>query len=154
MSQRAAADFKAELADLIARSKEKQAPTAPPDFTGEIVDAMLEHNVRKFFLDELLAHLGWNLRRAVGEEARVKPTGTAFLDYLGVHLETRKPALIFEAKAWEKPVVSAIGAANAKKPLHELIALTLDHIRRGVPATTPVTAEWTEWLRTLTRYVT
>jgi hypothetical protein len=101
---------------------------------------MLEHNVRERFINRLLTVLGWDLDHTVAEEARVKGDTTLFLHYLGVHLDTRKPFLIIEAKAWEKLIVSASTAAGRKLKPEELIARALNTsrlegmaTRHGVP---------------------
>jgi hypothetical protein len=89
---------------------------------------------------------------AVVEEARVKGDTTLFLDYLGVHLQQRTPILIFEAKAWDKPPVSAISSANRRDAPELLLAKALTFIRDG-QGVSPVTAEWTGWLSKLRDYV-
>ncbi len=152
MSDRAKADFKRKVAELIMEMKRHEALTRPSDFEGDEAGGILEHNVRKYFFNELLPGLGWNLAQAVAEEARVKAEQTLFLDYLGVHLDLRKPALIFEAKAWEKPFVSAVASENAEKSPSQLIAETLDHIKLRQPAARATTAQWTEWIGTLRDY--
>ena len=100
-------------------------------FTGEIVSDTLEHNVRKVFLNRLLIALGWRLDITVAEEARVKGETTLFLDYLGVHLDTKIPLLIFEAKAWEKPLISAATPALKQRTKDELIARALNYPLRS-----------------------
>jgi hypothetical protein len=115
--------------------------------------SLLEHNVRERFINRLLTALGWDLDQTVAEEARVKGDTTLFLDYLGVHLDTRMPLLIFEAKAWEKPFISASTAAGKKLRPEELIARALNYIKAGRVGDTPVIAEWLEWLSKLIEYV-
>lgn len=151
MSPEKLARFKAELEKRIAEMGQRQAMNAPAGFTGEAIAAPLEHTVRIHFLDHLLKALGWKME-AVVEEARVKQDTTLFLDYLGVHLQQRIPILIFEAKAWDKPLVNAISAAYRKDTTDILLAKALTFVRDG-QGETPVTAEWTDWLSTLRTYV-
>lgn len=153
MSPERRADFKKAIEELVTESKRNEAPDAPVGFTGEIIDATLEHNVRKVFLNRLLIALGWKLETTVAEEARVKGDTTLFLDYLGVHLDTRIPLLIFEAKAWEKPFISASTAAGRRRPADELIARALNYIKGGKQGPSPVIGEWIEWLSKLQDYV-
>ena len=115
MSLEKRAAFKKAVGDLVTEAERKESLDVPIGFTGEIIDATLEHNVRKMFLDRLLVALGWKLEAVVAEEARVKGDTTLFLDYLGVHLDTRVPLLIFEAKAWEKPFISASTAVGKRQ---------------------------------------
>jgi hypothetical protein len=153
MSPDRLAKFKTTIEALIAEVQRKEAPAGPVDFAGEVVAPMLEHNVRKTFLNRLLTALEWQLETAVAEEARVKGDTTLFLDYLGVHLVTRIPVLIFEAKAWEKPPVSPSAAAGRRIRPEELIARALNYVKGGKNGDSPVTAEWIEWLEKLQAYV-
>lgn len=71
-------------------------------------DALLEHHVRVFVIDELLGSMGWKTRPTSTQplntlpEAPMKGAGaksrTQFLDYLGFDQEGNLPLLIFEAK--------------------------------------------------------
>jgi hypothetical protein len=151
MSPKSLADFKEDLEKRVAEMSQRQALNAPAGFTGEELDAPLEHTVRIQFLDNLLRALGWKVE-AVVEEARVKGDTTLFLDYLGVHLQQRMPILIFEAKAWDKPPVSAISSANGRDEPEVLLAKALTFIRDG-QGVSPVTVEWTGWLSKLRDYV-
>jgi hypothetical protein len=153
MSPDKLARFKAAIEALVAEVQRKEAPAGPVGFAGEVVGPTLEHNVRKIFLNRLLTALEWRLETAVAEEARVRGDTTLFLDYLGVHLETRVPALIFEAKAWEKPPVSSSTAAGRKISPDELIARALNYVKGGKVGDAPVTAEWIDWLVQLQAYV-
>jgi hypothetical protein len=153
MSPDKLAKFKAAIECLVAEVQRREAPDGPVGFAGEVVAPTLEHNVRKTFLNRLLAALEWQLETVVAEEARVRGDTTLFLDYLGVHLETRVPVLIFEAKAWEKPPVSSPAAAGRKISPDELIARALNYVKGGKVGDAPVTAEWMEWLEKLQAYV-
>ncbi|MBR0840483.1 hypothetical protein JQ607_09820 [Bradyrhizobium liaoningense] len=151
MSPEKLSRFKEELERRVAEMAQRQTLNAPAGFTGEEIDAPLEHTVRIQFLDHLLRALGWKVE-AVVEEARVKGDTTLFLDYLGVHVQQRTPILIFEAKAWDKPPISAISSANRRDAPEVLLAKALTFVRDGKGAS-PVTAEWTGWLSKLRDYV-
>src|ERR1700728_328192 len=153
MSPEKRAAFKEAIEKLVEDAERNEAPDAPLGFTGEIIDPTLEHNVRKVFLNRLLIALGWKLETTVAEEARVKGDTTLFLDYLGVHLDTRIPLLIFEAKAWEKPFISALTAAGKRQTANELIARALNYIKGGKQGSSPVIGEWIEWVSKLQDYV-
>jgi hypothetical protein len=153
MSPDRLAKFKAAVETLVAEVQSKEGPAGPVAFSGEVVAPTLEHNVRKTFLNKLLTALEWQLETAVAEEARVRGDTTLFLDYLGVHLVTRVPVLIFEAKAWEKPPVSPSSAAGRRIDPEELIARALNYLKGGKDGDAPVTAEWIEWLEKLQTYV-
>jgi hypothetical protein len=153
MNLEATAKFKAELEALIEEVTAREAADAPVNFIGEMRAPMLEHNVRKFFVNRLLVSLGWKLEHSVAEEARVRGEATLFLDYLGAHPDTKNPALIVEAKAWEKPFIAPSSAADEKQPPEKLVARTLDYIKGGRAGNSPVTAEWTEWISKLLQYV-
>jgi hypothetical protein len=114
-----------------------------------------EHDTRIFFFDELLTLLGWELGVGgnVAEEARIKSETTKFVDYVGVNADTRAPALILEAKAWDKPGISGKGSwAGKSKP--ELIVAAIQHLKTGgSKADAPVVADWHEYLAQLAGYV-
>ena len=153
MSMAKLAQFKKAIEDLVAEVKWNESSNAPVEFIGEVIGATLEHNVRKVFINRLLSALGWVLEDTVAEEARVKGDTTLFLDYLGVHLDKRIPLLIFEAKAWDKPFVSASTAAESRQSPAELIARALNYIKQGNGVSPPVIGEWIEWLLKLRDYV-
>ena len=154
MSPDKLATFKEAVQALVTEAERKMAPNSPMNFTGEIIKPTLEHNVRKFFLDQLLTALGWKLDTNVAEEVRVKGGDTTlFLDYLGVHLDMGIPLLIFEAKAWEKPFVASSTPTGRNQPPNELIAGALNHIKAGEDGTSPVIVEWHNWLLKLRDYV-
>ncbi|RQT94076.1 hypothetical protein [Burkholderia cepacia] len=147
------AEFKRAIQALVTEAERNEAPDSPAGFAGEMSAPTLEHNVRKIFLNRMLIALGWKLETTVAEEARVRGDTTLFLDYLGVHLDTRIPLLIFEAKAWEKPFVSASTAAGGRQSSEDLIARALNYIKAGKNGAAPVTGEWIEWLSKLRDYV-
>ena len=153
MSMAKLAQFKKAIEELVAEVKWNESSNAPVEFIGEVIGATLEHNVRKVFINRLLSALGWALEETVAEEARVKADTTLFLDYLGVHLDKRIPLLIFEAKACDKPFVSASTAAGSRQSPAELIARALNYIKQGNGVSPPVIGEWIEWLMKLREYV-
>ena len=153
MSPAKLAKFKETIEKLVAEVQWNESQNARTGFIGEVIEATLEHNVRKVFINRMLTALGWKLEDTVAEEARIKGVTTLFLDYLGVHLDTRIPLLIFEAKAWEKPFVSASTAAGRRQPPAELIARALKHIKAENGGNPPVNVEWIQWLMKLREYV-
>lgn len=114
-----------------------------------------EHDTRLLFVDELLGHLGW--RRGAGgnvlEEARLQDATTKFMDYVGVVDMAGNPLLLVEAKAWDKPFVSArVGGEFAAEA--DLIVAAIQHVRDGKSEdTSPAIAEWHKYLRQVEGYV-
>lgn len=157
MVTREKARFKRTLEELIRSFKRKIAPDAVAPFVGAVDEPPLEHTTRKHFLDGFLEALGWdlgNLDYDVVEEARIHGETTLFLDYVGAHPEERLPLLIFEAKAWSKPLVAAARSSDRNKSHSQLIAAAITHCKaKGDEATRPVLKEWYEWLGKLVDYV-
>jgi hypothetical protein len=161
---RAEAVFKEKVETLISEFQRRTGADAPATYVGAAEDTVLEHTARKYFLDKFLQALGWDVasfNHDIAEEARVKDNTTVFMDYLGVHPDSRAPVLIFEAKAWEKPLVTAsegmLARPDAKARLSyvELISIALKHCKDGEDkARCPVSQEWRDWLLKLTQYVT
>ena len=114
-----------------------------------------EHDTRVFFMDRLLELLGWDLGAGgnVAQEARIKADTTKFVDYVGVNQDTRAPVLIFEAKAWDKPIIAGKGKRR-DLPKVNLVMEAVRHVNAGgSKANSPVTAEWHEHLSQLAGYV-
>jgi hypothetical protein len=163
-ARREEAKFKETLEALIADFQRRAADNAPAAYLGAANDAVLEHTARKHFLDKLLEALGWDIshfEHDVVEEARVHDDTTVFLDYVGAHPEHRTPLMIFEAKAWEEPLVTPSDATLAKRTAKgrpsraELIAMALAHCKANEDeAQCPVSLEWRGWLLKLIQYVT
>ncbi|MGP9812928.1 hypothetical protein ACTZWT_15585 [Rhodopseudomonas sp. NSM] len=157
MVTREKARFKRTLEELIRSFKRKIAPDAVAPFIGAVDEPPLEHTTRKHFLDGFLEALGWdlsNLDYDVVEEARIHGETTLFLDYVGAHPEERLPLLIFEAKAWSKPLVAAARSSDRNKSHSQLIAAAITHCKaKGDEASRPVLKEWYEWLGKLVDYV-
>jgi hypothetical protein len=155
--------FKRALEALVKEFKRQSGPNAPTTFQGAVDKTILEHTVRKYFLDKLIDALGWdlsNLNVDIAEEARVKDSTTLFMDYLGVHPTSRTPMLIFEAKAWDKPLITAAdrlaASRNGKREPSpaEIVSLALKHCKANEDEKrSPVSIEWREWLLKLIQYV-
>jgi hypothetical protein len=156
-------DFKRRLHEAIAEFKRQSAGTAPPEYAGARRADPLEHTTRRHLIDPMLSALGWDIHRMgqeLIEEARARGETTLFIDYLGVNPESRAPRMIFEAKAWAKPFLAASivgaeeqGRRNTDSPA-ALLAFAIQHCKSGAPfQESPVTAEWTEWISAVLRYV-
>lgn len=156
MTFQARAKFKSDLERLVEQMQAAENQSAPKGYKGEVEAATLEHDVRKFFLDRLLVHLGWKLEQSVVEEARVKADETLFIDYLGVHADTRLPIFILEAKSWESPLISparSSGKNRSKVDFPQLVADTLNHIKSNSTSPAPAIVDWVKWLIQLRDYV-
>ncbi|WP_315730730.1 MULTISPECIES: hypothetical protein [unclassified Bradyrhizobium] len=158
------ARFKRTLHDIFEAFKSRSGGSGPPEFIGAAFRDPLEHTTRRYVIDDILAALGWDLRRLtqeIVEEARTQGDTTLFLDYLGVNPATRAPLLIVEAKAWAKPLVTPSFGGAAQQVLTQissdeaLIAKAIEHCKAGgLPNQSPVILEWAEWLHKLHQYVT
>lgn len=148
--------FKQGLDDLLEEiDRELAMPNRDPYTEVDPERRPHEHDTRLIFVNELLSHLGWKLGAGgnVLEEARLQDDTTRFMDYVGIVDITRKPLLLVEAKAWDKPFVSArTGGAFAREA--DLIIAAIKHERDGKSdATSPVIAEWHKYLRQVDGYV-
>ncbi|NHN86241.1 hypothetical protein GOB93_16575 [Acetobacter musti] len=148
--------FKQDLGDLLETIDHALAkPNRDPYAEVDPERRPHEHDTRLLFVDELLGHLGW--KRGAGgnvlEEARLQGATTKFMDYVGVVDIAGKPLLLVEAKAWDKPFVSArAGGAFASEA--DLIVATIQHVRDGKSEdTSPAIAEWHRYLRQVEGYV-
>ena len=148
--------FKQGLGDLLeAIDRALATPNRDPYAEVDPERRPHEHDTRLLFVDELLGHLGW--KRGAGgnvlEEARLQDATTKFMDYVGVVDIAGKPLLLVEAKAWDKPFVSAReGRAFASEA--DLIVAAIQHVRDGKPEeTSPAIAEWHKYLRQVGGYV-
>lgn len=148
--------FKRGLGDLLAaveREVERtlRDPFAEPDPTRR----PHEHDTRRLFVDVLLDLLGWRLGLGgnVLEEARLQADTTKFMDYVGVVDINGAPLLLVEAKAWDKPAISARGDSQHASEATLLVA-AIQHIRDGkAKNTSPIIAEWDDYLRQVGGYV-
>lgn len=143
------------MAELLETMKREQAPKDIDPYAGAGDHKLHEHDTRIFFFDRLLTLLGWELGVGgdVVEEARVKAGTTKFVDYVGVNGETRTPALILEAKAWDKPIVTGKDASvGQERP--KLIVAAIEHLRNGgSKETAPVAGDWHDYLDQVGGYV-
>ena len=157
-------DFKTALERLIRNFVEGTRAVAPPPYVGATNRDPLEHTTRAYFIDNLLAALGWdlvNLNNNLIEEASIDGERSLRLDYLAVRSQTREPTLIVEAKAWSKPFVThseraAVqkeGAVTAYTPT-TLIAAAIEHCKAGKSSdTSVVSSDWAKWMEKLCEYV-
>ena len=148
-------EFRAGIVEVLAAIDRQLTPGTANPYAGAGDEVFHEHDTRLFFFDRLLKLLGWELGAGgnVAEEARIKADTTKFVDYVGVNANTRAPALILEAKAWDKPIITGKGKwRNQPKP--SLIVEAVKHINAGgAKDKSPVTAEWHENMSQLARYV-
>lgn len=148
--------FKRGLSDLLAElERELARPQRDPYAELDLNRRPHEHDTRLLFVDELLTHLGWRLG-ALGnvlEEARLQANTTRFMDYLGVADINGTPLLLIEAKAWDKPAISARGDGQYDSEA-ALIVAAIQHIRGGkTEDTSPIIGEWDKYLRQVSGYV-
>lgn len=148
--------FKQGLCDLLnAIDRALAKPNRDPYTEADPERRPHEHDTRLLFVDELLGHLGWKLGAGgnVLEEARLQDATTKFMDYVGIVAITCEPLLLVEAKAWDKPFVSArAGLTFASES--DLIVSAIQHLRDGKSeATSPAIAEWHKYLAQVEGYV-
>lgn len=129
---------------------------APPTETVSI-ECLLERRTRRFLIDEFLSALGWNPNEphAVCEEARAVTDdgGRLYFDYLGLAPQTRFPVVVVEAKGLDLPMPGGgEGAPVDARDVVPLIVGELKALKRG-ETTRTLTAQWTEWLRNMGRYI-
>ena len=98
-------------------------------YSKDSAKTLHEHDTRILFFDRLLTSLGWRLgaHGNVQEEARIKADTTRFMDYVGINQETKTPLMIFEAKAWDVPFVSARNPEDKARD-EDLIVMAIRHI--------------------------
>jgi hypothetical protein len=148
--------FKEGLSDLLEAIERALAkPHRDPYTENDPERRPHEHDTRLLFVDVLLGHLGWTLGPGgdVLEEARLQTDTTKFMDYVGVVDIAGKPLLLVEAKAWDKPFVSArAGGGFAGEA--DLIVAAIHHVRNGKSEdTSPAISEWHKYLRQVEGYV-
>ncbi len=148
-------EFRAGIEELLADIGREAIPGSTNPYAGAGESAFHEHDTRVFFFDRLMRLLGWELGQGgnVAEEARIRGESTNFVDYVGVNRDTRAPALILEAKSWEKPSITGKGKWRGRAP-SELVVAAVRHINAGgTKEKSPVTGEWHENLSQVARYV-
>lgn len=148
-------EFRAGIEELLADIGREAAPGSTNPYAGAGETAFHEHDTRVFFFDRLMRLLGWELGQDgnVAEEARIRGESTNFVDYVGVNRDTRAPALIVEAKSWDKPSITGKGKWRGRAS-SELVVAAVRHINAGgTRENSPVTGEWHENLSQVARYV-
>lgn len=148
--------FKRDLNDLLA-AVEREITRQQRDPYTELDPKRRphEHDTRLLFVDKLLGHLGWQLGAGgnVLEETRLQAHTTKFMDYVGVVDIAGEPLLLVEAKAWDKPAISAREGRQNTSDV-ELVAAAIQHIRDGqAEDTSPIIGEWDSYLRQVSGYV-
>ena len=149
-------EFQVGLRTLLEDIEKQVSPDAPDPYAGGVRQAFLEHTTRIYFFDRFLELLGWRLgiHGDVLEEARVKAGTTTFMDYVGVNYETRAPALMLEAKAWDTPFIARRNGTGFRGSERELMVAAIGHVRNGGTSTkSPATRIWHEFLEQVGGYV-
>ncbi|MBD9609545.1 hypothetical protein [Pseudomonas sp. PDM08] len=148
--------FKGKLNDLLTEvERELQKPDRDPYAEPDPDRRPHEHDTRLLFVNELLTLLDWKVgaRGNVLEEARLQANTTRFMDYVGIAEVSRKPLLLVEAKAWDKPAISPRGDGKHASE-GALVVAAIQHIRDGKSAdTSPIIGEWDAYLRQVRGYV-
>lgn len=141
--------------ETMPRLREKFFPADPGEKPA--FDALLEHHVRVFVIDELLASMGWKIQPTSTQplntlsEAPMKGAGaksrTQFLDYLGFDQEGNLPLLIFEAKRLGMDPPSVLADAYRQKLSEKSSVASLSRIsvttnKAFVDALMPRTPQW------------
>ena len=148
------ADFPGKFAELLDRLEAADGPIAAAPYEGGPVGDPHEHATRVYFLDELIELLGWTLGLGgdVVEEARLKDKTTTRMDYLGKACETNVPALLIEAKAWEKPFLQPRKKEAFR--VNDVLANAIDHWREGGKTEkSPLAGEWPDYIVQVGNYV-
>jgi len=148
------AEFIERFADLIDRFDASIAADARPEFAGAEAGEPHEHTTRVHFLDELVELLGWSLGLGgdMAEEARLKGETTTFMDYLGVRADTNAPALLIEAKAWDKAFLQPRRKKAFEAPT--LLGEGINHWRSGGDEKgSPLAGQWHAYIDQVGGYV-
>lgn len=147
--------FRRDLSTLIEEARHFIEYAGINPYSRDSANTLHEHNTRIFFFDRLLKILGWRLGTGgnVTEEARIKADTTRFMDYVGLNQDTKAPLIIFEAKAWDVPFVSA-RKIEEKTRDEDLIAAAIRHISNDKPEEeSPVSKQWHSYLKQVLDYV-
>lgn len=123
---------------------------------GDEVRAPHEHDTRTLFVDRLLELLGWRLgaHGNVREEARIRAETVRFMDYVGIVEETQAPLMILEAKAWDRPYVTAREPGGRETDVDLLVAAICHLLDGKSHEQSPVTKVWHDYLVQVRGYVT
>ena len=149
-------EFQVGLGRLLEAVERELAPEVLSPYQRSGSHVVHEHDTRKYFFDRFLALLGWHLGPGgdVAEEVRIKGETTTFMDYAAVNANTRAPALLVEAKSWEKPFVRPRGGKRPNATERELIIEAVLHVRSGGEKTrSPVSGDWHDYLVQVAGYV-
>jgi hypothetical protein len=112
---------------------------------------LLEAHVRRYFIDDLLKALNWQILTDDESQSQLIPEvpiksdqkgSIRFLDYLGLEQGTQKPLLVVETK---RPMSPLPKSKKAYQSYEEIIAGGLGGETLG--------KEWDEWLHTLRDYI-
>lgn len=148
--------FKEGLQTLLGELNREWSPQALNIYSDIKNQIVLERTTRAYFFDRFLELLGWRLglHGNVSEEVQVKAETTRYLDYLGLKDATNAPVLLFEAKAWGKPLITPRSGTQWKGDKRGLLVAAIQHIREdGTKQKSPVTAMWHDYLHQMNGYV-
>lgn len=88
----------------------------------------------------------------MAEEVRLKGDTTTFMDYLGIRTETNSPALLIEAKAWDKAFLEPRKKVAFEAPA--LLGEGINHWRSGRDAkSSPMAGQWHAYIEQVGGYV-
>jgi len=152
-----------ELLHELSEAFKARTQSQRPEFIGQAPGDPLEHTTRRFVINDMLAGLGWDLRRMTNEmveEARVQGKAILRMDYTGVAPNTGAPLLIVEAKAWARPFITPSSSGEAdqgsrnEQGLDALLVKAIEHYKKtGSPNNSPVTREWADTIEQLHSYI-
>ena len=148
------AEFIERFAELIDRFDASIAVDARPEFAGAGKADPHEHTTRVHFIDELVELLGWSLGLGgdMPEEARLKGETTTFMDYLGVRSDNNAPALLIEAKAWDKAFLEP--RRKTRFEAATLLGEGVNHWRSGgEEKKSPLAGQWHSYINQVGGYV-
>ncbi|SDF59337.1 hypothetical protein SAMN05428966_117103 [Massilia sp. PDC64] len=147
--------FQIGLADLIQEVTQIVAGDGRDPYAGPGPHAPHEHDTRTLFVDRFLELLGWRLGASgnVLEEARIKAETTRFMDYVGVVEDTQAPLMIFEAKAWDKPYITAREPGRRETDIDLMVGGIRHLLDDNTHETSPVTKLWHDYLVQVCGYV-
>ena len=149
--------FRVGLKRLVEDVTSKLTPANVGPFGGgSDGQRVLERTTRAWFHDKLLELLGWDLGIGgdVVQEARVKYGSRYFIDYVGVTTQQPPaPILVWEAKSWGEPWVSARNSEHPSTTAADLILAGLKHLwDGGRKETSPLRGPWHDYLAQVSEY--
>jgi hypothetical protein len=128
-----------------------------PQFADKLRDnkeAILEHHLRIYFVDEVLRALNWSLTGTDAEEPNllaeipiISPeTGTTkFMDYLGLETATATPLLLVETKRYGSALPQKLSSPQTELPAILTRALSGNQDL--------LTHYWSDWIAAVGHYV-